>query len=449
MKPSKHPATTLHPLEIIRKAKKAIPYAPGEIQLWVSAITAKKIPDYQITAWLMAVRLNGLLPNDALELTRAMKNSGTTLRWPKSASPLIDKHSTGGVGDKVTIILAPLLAACGVAVPSIAGRGLGHTGGTIDKLESIPGYSANLTPKTMQSSIRQAGCFIASQTKDLAPADKILYALRDVTETVDCIPLIVSSILSKKLAAHPDALVLDVKCGDGAFMEKRKDALALARALQSTAEKLGLPCSAAVTDMNEPLGWAVGNAIEINECVEVLQGTARPSSLDLLELTLELGQEMLRLANPKMNQPIAREILLEALTSGKALANFYKMLIAQGASPSKVKSYFPLPLSPLKTELKAQATGFVSAIASRQFGTQLIDLGGGRSKATDKITHGAGVELLKKVGDPVRKGEPWLRIYSERRPTPETLSRLSTCMKVSTTRPRSNKRRLIQWIRSV
>ena len=391
------------PQWLIEKTRDGRPLSDAEITELVDGFTRGRIPDYQMAAWAMAVYFRGLTPPETAALTRAMLATGDRLHTEQIPHPKVDKHSTGGVGDKISIILAPLAAACGMAVPMISGRGLGLTGGTLDKLESIPGYRTNLSPAEFLDIVATCGCSIIGQTDRLAPADRKLYALRDVTGTVPSIPLITASILSKKLAEGLDALVLDVKFGSGAFMQSAVDAEQLARSLLAVASQMGLRTAALLTDMNEPLGHAVGNALEIRECLAVLHGQGPE---DVLRLTYALGVEMLLLAGVVPDAAQAETRLKQALTSGAALERFRDMLRLHGSAAAVADEPNRLPTARHQLRVVADQAGFVSAVDAERVGRAALLLGAGRTKTEDRVDHAAGVSNLVKVGMPVQKGSP-------------------------------------------
>jgi pyrimidine-nucleoside phosphorylase len=332
-----------------------------------------------------------------------MLNSGVTFQWPAGEAPKVDKHSTGGVGDKVSLPLAALLACCDVQVPMISGRGLGATGGTLDKLESIPGFRTNLSTEEMQLICRRVGCVISGATEDLVPADRKLYALRDVTGTVPSIPLITASIMSKKLAEGLDALVLDVKHGSGAFMKTLDQARRLAQLMADTGRRMGVPTTALITDMNQPLGRMAGNAVEVNESMDALRGEG---PRDLMEVTLELGAALLLLAKRETKPDAARARLQKAIDSGAGMEKFREMVAAQGGNLD-----VPRPVAPAN-ELPSPRTGFVVAIDTEQLGRAIIELGGGRKRLGDKLDRSVGLETLVRLGERVDVGQPLLRVFA-------------------------------------
>lgn len=397
----------LRPTELIVRKRDGKEHSEREIRTLVADFTSGALADYQMSAWLMAALLRGLSERETVWLTEAMVDSGKRLELKETLSPCIDKHSTGGVGDKLSIPLAPLVAACGLKVPMIAGRGLGHTGGTLDKLESIVGYDVRIPVPRFRQVLRRAGASIMGATDAIAPADRRMYALRDVTGTVESRPLIVASILSKKLAVGLDGLVLDVKCGGGAFMRTPKDARLLAQNLVRVATALGTRTVALVTNMDEPLGTTIGNALEIQESVAILRGEG---PADSTELTLRLGEEMLLLADKKANitksaRGAARARLEQALSSGRALEVFAKMVELHGGDPAFIERPDRLPQARHRIAVRASAGGIVQAIDARILAEVALELGAGRTRAEDEIDPAVGVELLKKRGDRVEAGE--------------------------------------------
>lgn len=389
--------------EIISRKRDGHSLEANEIEYLVQGYAQDEVPDYQMAAFAMAVYFQGMTESETANFTRQMVESGDQLKWP-SHPPAVDKHSTGGIGDKVSIPLAPLLACCDVVVPMISGRGLGATGGTLDKLEAIPGYRTNLSNDEFRSVVNFCGCSIASASESLAPADKRLYALRDVTATVPSIALITASILSKKIAEGIDALVLDVKWGSGAFMKTIDDAKALSRSLVSVGNQLGLQTTAMVTDMNQPLGRMIGNAVEINESIDILQGKG-PS--DVTTLTLELGSRLLVAVKTCPTLDVAREMLQSKIDNGAGYERFLEMVKAHGGDLSQ-----PLPVAS-KHVVTAGENGFLSRINAERLGLAVIEMGGGRKKIGDPIDPATGIEFLKRIGDPVEKGEPIANVFSD------------------------------------
>jgi pyrimidine-nucleoside phosphorylase len=391
------------PQWIIEKKRNGEALSDGELNFFIGGYTRGDIPDYQMSALAMAIYFRGMTPTETAALTRIMMNSGDLVDTSSLSKPKVDKHSTGGIGDKISLPLAPLVAACGVAVPMISGRGLGITGGTLDKLESIPGYRTSLDVPTFLAVIRECGCSLIGQTERLVPADRKLYALRDVTATVPSIPLIVSSIMSKKLAEGIDGLVLDVKCGRGAFMRTREDARALADALAGVGRALGKRVSVLITAMDQPLGRSVGNALEIAETLDILSGKG---PADSTELTLVLGCEMLILAGVTRDEKTARSLLLDKIASGTALKIFRTMVERHGGDVTVIDHPDRLPRSPLLFAITAPVGGFVQEVDAEKIGRASLLLGAGRTKTTDTIDHAAGLSGLVKIGEKVTKGAP-------------------------------------------
>jgi len=382
---------------------------PTELRELISAYTDGRVPDYQIAALLMAIYFRGLDKTEMSALTNAMLESGKRLDLSRIALPRIDKHSTGGVGDKVSIILAPLIASLGVAVPMMSGRGLGHTGGTVDKLESIPGFRTALSLAEAERQISKVGCAMLSQTSEIVPADRKLYALRDATATVEVIPLIASSIMSKKIAESLTGLVLDIKRGSGAFLPKLDDELALASAMIDLGSQYDCPVVALLTAMDRPLGWACGNALEVVECVEILKG-AGPQ--DLLEVTLALGAEMLQLAAVCSSADAARQLMRESIASGSALRKLEEIIVAQGGDNRILRDTSLLPRAPHRSAFNAARDGIVEAVEPRAVGYGVIALGGGRRNMEDRIDPSVGYVLTAKPGDKVTKGQPLATIHA-------------------------------------
>jgi pyrimidine-nucleoside phosphorylase len=393
----------MNPVELIRKKRDGGKLTAGEIGDFVRGYVDEEIADYQMSAWLMAALLRGLDERETTALTQAMLHSGKVLDLRSVRAPKIDKHSTGGVGDKISLCLAPLVAACGVAAPMVAGRGLGHTGGTLDKLEAIPGYRVELAPGRFVRILREVGASIVGQSAQIAPADRRLYALRDVTGTVESIPLIVASILSKKLATGSDGLVLDVKAGRGAFMRTVDEARALARALVRIARRAGLASVALITDMNVPIGRSIGNALETREAIDVLRGGG---PADTRELTLLLGAEMLVLGRRARGLGDARRKLERALDDGSALERFARMVKAHGGDPRVADDPGRLPRARVRLPLLARRSGVLAAVDPLELGFVAVGLGAGRTRADQAVDPGAGIELCHQVGERVERGEP-------------------------------------------
>lgn len=395
--------------EIIGKKRDSKKLTKDEIEYFISGYTGGEIPDYQASALLMAIFINGMDAEETFHLTLSMMNSGKVLDLSSIPGIKVDKHSTGGVGDKVSLILAPLVASCGVTVPMISGRGLGHTGGTLDKLESIPGFCTDLPLTGFVKILGEIGVCMIGQTKEIAPADRKLYALRDVTATVDCIPLIAASIMSKKLAEGADAFVFDVKVGNGAFMQDKKQAVLLAKNLIGIAKRFDKKAVALFTDMNEPLGEAVGNSSELVEAIRALKGKAHP---DLMEVTMALGVRMLILGKKAKTEKEAEKKLKQVFVSGQALAKFREIIRKQGGNPNVLDDYRLLPTAKHKITVKSDREGYVQSIDTMKIGISAVKLGAGRERMESKIDPGVGFWIKKKVGDQVRQSEPLAFVFS-------------------------------------
>ena len=422
--------------ELIRRKRDRGRLSEEEIEELVDGFASGRVPDYQMAAMLMAIFFRGMTADETTALTLAMMNSGDVFDLSSIPGPKVDKHSTGGVGDKVSLVLAPLVAACGVTVPMVSGRSLGHTGGTLDKLESIPGFRTDLSYAQFRKNISDVGLCIMGQTKRMCPADRKLYALRDVTATVDSIPLISASIMSKKLAEGVDGLVLDVKTGCGAFMTRPVQARKLARTLISIGTQLGKKVVALVTDMSEPLGEAVGNGVEVVEAIEALKGRWRP---DLEEVTLALGGEMLVLAGLASSPAQARRLLMRALSRGLGLEKLRQTIMAQGGNPKVVDDYTLLPQPAYRVGVNAASAGFVRSIDALQVGILGVGLGVGRQTLESKIDHSAGFLFKKKVGDKVEKSAVIADVQgSNEARVKEAASRLSALIAISGTAPRGH-----------
>lgn len=391
-------------LDIIAKKRDGGRHTPGELAFVARGAAKGLIPDYQLSAWLMAVLCRGMDEKETVLLTRAMADSGEMLGLGAIKRPKADKHSTGGVGDGVSLALAPLAAACGLAVPMMSGRGLGHTGGTLDKLESIEGFRVRLDLPEIRAQVRDLGFCLFGQTGALAPADRTLYALRDATATVPARPLIVGSILSKKVAEELDALVLDVKVGSGAIFRDKKSARELARALVKTSKGLGMPTVAVLTAMEQPLGRFVGNALEVRQAIEILRGDETAS--DYLECLLALGGWMLKLSGLSKTPEAGAMLMRSKIKDGSGYRLFRDCVKAQGGSVAMIDDISLLPKAKLSRTVRAAKSGFVSALDARKVGHAAVMLGAGRAFKEQKLDYGAGLELLKKVGDRVTKGEP-------------------------------------------
>jgi len=398
----------MHILDILLKKRNGGTLSREEIQFAIDRYTAGDIPDYQMSALLMAVFINGMDDSETGALTEAMLHSGDVLDLSDIPGRKVDKHSTGGVGDKTSLILGPIAAAAGVRVPMISGRGLGHTGGTLDKLEAIPGFRVGLTEAEFRRGIAEIGFCLVGQTSRIAPADRKIYALRDVTATVDSIPLIVASIMSKKLAEGIDALVLDVKTGRGAFMKTLADSRRLARALVSTGNAVGKKTIALITEMSQPLGTLVGNALEVEEAILTLRGEGPD---DLTALSLELAAEMILLAGLADDLPAARRIARDQVESGRALEIMRRQVAFQGGDPAVVDDPGRLPAAPHRVSVKAPRAGHVQAIDAEKIGLAVVHLGGGRLTKEDLIDPAVGIRLIRKVGEVVAVGEPLAEVH--------------------------------------
>ena len=396
--------------DLIAKKRDGKALTTEEINWMIQGYTDGTIPDYQMSSMCMAILLKGMDDREVLDLTSAMVSSGDVLDLSPIEGVKADKHSTGGVGDKTSLVLCPMVAACGVKIAKMSGRGLGHTGGTIDKLESFPGFSTELTDEQFYDNVNRHGIAIMGQTADMVPADKKLYALRDVTGTVPSIPLIVSSIMSKKLASGADVIVLDVKCGDGSFMKTLEGAEELARNLTRIGRLADKKCAAIITDMDQPLGIAVGNALEVKEAISVLKGEDPDG--DLMRLCLALGSCILTEAGFARDRAEAEQMLREAVTSGRALGKLAEMVRAQGGDDRAVYDPSLLPQAPVVRELLSPTAGYVSRIHAESVGLVSMGLGGGRAKKEDRIDLSVGVVLYKKVGDPVEVGEPLAVVHA-------------------------------------
>jgi pyrimidine-nucleoside phosphorylase len=399
---------TFRAIDVIRKKRDGHELSRNEIESLVNAYTLNAIPDYQVSAWLMAVVLRGMTRAETAALTDAMLRSGEVLDLSSLPAKKVDKHSTGGVGDKTSLVLAPLVAAAGVAVPMISGRGLGHTGGTLDKLEAIPGFNVNLPVAEFRRVLETCGCAMIGQTAEIAPADRKLYALRDVTGTVESPYLICASIMSKKLAEGIDALVLDVKTGSGAFMKSEKDAAFLAELMVETGERMDKQVVALITDMDQPLGNMIGNALEVVEVVEVLRGEGPE---DLRQLCLELAGWMLRLGGISNTVADGKKQSEKLIASGKALDKFRQMVELQGGDPKTIDDPRKLPQARQTMTLSSPRSGYLASLQCEQVGTACVILGGGRERKEDAVDPAVGIVLHRKVGEAVSPGEPMATIY--------------------------------------
>ena len=395
-------------VELIRKKRDGKELTREEIEFIVSGYTRNEFPDYQISAFLMAALIRGLSRSETAALTEAMLHSGQVLDFSELSGKKVDKHSTGGVGDKTSLIISPIVAAGGVKVPMISGRGLGHTGGTLDKLESIPGFNVNLSLDQFRSVLGKIGCAMIGQTAEVAPADKKLYALRDVTGTVESPYLICASIMSKKLAEGVDALVLDVKTGSGAFMKDDKDAAFLAELMVETGERMGKKMVALITDMDQPLGNAIGNALEVEECIEIMRGKGPE---DLRILTIELCGWMFYLGERTKTVDEGKKLAQEMISSGKALEKFRELIEIQGGDPLVVDHPYRLPRARHTVTLHAKADGFVTGIECEQVGIAGVLLGGGRQKKEDSVDPAVGILLNRKVGEYMHRDDTLCTVH--------------------------------------
>ncbi|MGA8342258.1 MAG: thymidine phosphorylase [Candidatus Sulfotelmatobacter sp.] len=399
---------TFRAIDVIRKKRDGLDLSRGEIEGLVNAYTNGDIPDYQVSAWLMAVVLKGMTRPETAALTDAMLHSGDVLDLSSLPAKKVDKHSTGGVGDKTSLVLAPLAAAAGVVVPMISGRGLGHTGGTLDKLEAIPGFNVDLSVAEFRRVLEICGCAMIGQTAEIAPADRKLYALRDVTGTVESPYLICASIMSKKLAEGIDALVLDVKTGSGAFMKNEKDAAFLAELMVETGERMGKKVIALITDMDQPLGDKIGNALEVIEVVEVLRGGGPE---DLRDLCLELAGWMLHLGGVSSTVAEGKLQSAKLISSGRALEKIRQMVELQGGDARVIDDAKRLPHAQRTTQVSSARSGYLASMQCEQIGTACVILGGGRERKEDSVDPAVGIVLHKKVGDRVSAGEPLATIH--------------------------------------
>jgi len=407
--------------QIIALKRDQLPLSTEQIEWFIQAYTDGSLPDYQMAALSMAICIHGMDKAEIRALTIAMLQSGVTLSWPHDARLRVDKHSTGGIGDKVSLILAPLLACCDVWVPMISGRGLGITGGTLDKLESIKGFRTDLSLEELQRLTEQVGCVITGTTKEIAPADRKLYALRDVTATVPSIPLITASIMSKKLAEGIGALVLDVKCGGGGVVRNMADARALAESLVEVGTAMGVSTTALIPDLNPPLGKMVGNAVEVNEAVALLKGEGPK---DLREVTLALGAEALISSRLATDKKEAHRRLEEILESGQASEKFSEMVCAQGGNLEQVCQVAT------PTSILANRGGYVSGVDAAQLGRIVVQLGGGRQRMSDQVDHAVGLEMRVRIGDVVEEGEELLRVFARKEATDPLITNLRSAIAI-------------------
>jgi pyrimidine-nucleoside phosphorylase len=407
----------MNPVEIIAAKRDGKELSNDEIFYFVKGFTNGDIPDYQMSAFLMAVVFKSMTPRETAALTIAMLESGERVVFDPLNKLYVDKHSSGGIGDKVSIVLAPMVAACGLKVPMLSGRGLGHTGGTLDKLESIPGYRTDLSMHEFKEGVDKVGCVISGQTPEIAPADRKMYALRDVTATVESIPLICGSILSKKFAAGPNSIVFDVKCGNGAFMKTTEQAYQLGRSLADICKAMNKGAAFLITDMNQPLGIAAGNALEIDECVEALNGKG---PADLMEITYALGERMLALGGVAAGDK-AVELMKKAIADGSALGKFFEMVEYQKGKIDLMAARKPLAPAKRVFEAAANRDGFVQAVDTYRLGRLVIEMGGGRTRVGETIDLSVGFKIFKRIGDYVKAGDAIFEIHSSGKPSEDYL----------------------------
>lgn len=398
----------MRPQDLIEKKRDGQELTREEIAFLVRGYTDGSIPDYQMAAWLMAGFLRGLSEGETVALVEEMLYSGVVLSHDEIPLPKVDKHSTGGVGDKTSLVIAPVVAACGAAVPMISGRALAHTGGTLDKLEAIPGFRTNLTLDEFRFVLARCGLSLIGQTEEIAPADRKLYALRDLTATVPFRPFMCASIMSKKLAEGIDGLVLDVKTGNGAFMRRQEDSLALAEAMAQIGRRMGKRVTALITDMNQPLGRWVGNAVETREAIEMLRGDLDG---DFAEICLELAARMLLVAGVRTEAETARQAAVDSIRSGAALEKFQTVIELQGGDPRVCDDPTLLPQGEFQATFAADRDGYVAGIATDEIGRVIMDWGGGRARLEDRIDYGVGLYVHAKLGDLVKAGDPLMTAY--------------------------------------
>jgi len=432
-------------VEVIRKKRDGHELTREEVEAVVAGYTSGEFPDYQVSSFLMAALIRGLSRAETAALTDAMLRSGQVLDFTDLPAVKVDKHSTGGVGDKTSLLLSPIVAGGGLYVPMISGRGLGHTGGTLDKLEAIPGFSVNVTLAQFRDILRRVGCAMIGQTAEIAPADKKLYALRDVTGTVESPFLICASIMSKKMAEGIDALVLDVKTGSGAFMKDPKDAEFLAELMVETGQRMGKKVVALLTDMDQPLGRYIGNALEVEECIQLLKGQV-DGNQDLLDLTHELAAWMFYLGGRSKTVADGRKLSEELLASGKALAKFREMVAAQGGDPAICSDPSRLPKAKFTADIAAETVGNVAAIQCEQMGFASLILGGGRLRKEDAVDPSVGIVLHQKVGSAVRRGDPLCTVhYNDEKKFDEARTMIVKAYTISSEKP-APARRLVQKV---
>ncbi|GAA4849256.1 pyrimidine-nucleoside phosphorylase [Paenibacillus vulneris] len=415
-------------VDLIEKKRDGKELTTEEIDFIIDGYTKNEIPDYQVSALAMAIFFQDMTERERADLTMAMVNSGETIDLSAIEGIKVDKHSTGGVGDTTTLVLAPLVAALGIPVAKMSGRGLGHTGGTIDKLEAIEGFHVEISKEQFVDLVNRHKIAVIGQTGNLTPADKKLYALRDVTATVNSIPLIASSIMSKKIAAGSDAIVLDVKTGAGAFMKTAEDAEELAQAMVRIGNNVGRKTMAVISDMSQPLGYAIGNALEVKEAIDTLQGKGPK---DLEELCLALGRQMVFLANKAASLEEAEEKLREVIRNGKALEKFKSFIANQGGDPSVVDHPEKLPQAAYQIEVPAKEDGIVAEIVADEIGTAAMLLGAGRATKESEIDLAVGLMLKKKIGDPVKKGESLVTIHTNRQDVQEVMDKIYANIRIA------------------
>lgn len=413
---------------LIEKKRDGLELSTEEIKYMIGEYCSGAIPDYQMSAMCMAILFRGMNDREILDLTLTMRDSGNLIDLSGIEGIKADKHSTGGVGDKTSLVLCPMVAACGLKIAKMSGRGLGHTGGTLDKLESIPGMRINLNKSEFFDVVNNVGFSIVGQTENIDPADKKLYALRDVTGTCPSVPLIVSSIMSKKLASGSDIIVLDVKVGEGSFMKTMEDAEELAVRLRDVGISAGKKCAAVISDMSQPLGYTIGNALEVKEAVAVLRGN---ESGELLDLCLTIGSAMLVLAGKAKDESEAAAMLIKTITGGSALNTLAAMVQAQGGDPKAIYDVSLLPKAKYRTEVRAEKSGYVSSIAAKELGIVSMELGGGRKTKEDVIDPSVGLVLNKKVGDRVEKGELLATVHHGDKYSSEFYSRVLNAFSIS------------------
>ncbi|HLV10203.1 MAG TPA: pyrimidine-nucleoside phosphorylase [Halanaerobiales bacterium] len=426
----------MRPYDIIYKKREGQELSREEIKYLIDGFTSGRIPDYQISAWAMAVFFQGMSSRETADLTMTMVESGEQVDLSPIPGIRVDKHSTGGVGDTTTLVLAPLVAAAGVPVAKLSGRGLGHTGGTIDKLESIPGFRTELSREEFLDKINKTGLAVAGQTADLTPADRKLYALRDVTATVESISLIASSIMSKKLAGGADGIVLDVKTGNGAFMKRPEDARKLAEAMVKIGKELDKRVISVISDMNQPLGRVVGNALEVREAIRILKGEDLDASNRLRELCLNLGATMLVLAEKVQEPDEGYRLLEKLLDKGKALDKFREFVLSQGGNDKVIDDPSLLPVAQYAAEVRAEKSGYITAIAADKLGLLAMELGAGRVKKGDEIDPAVGLELNISMGKRVEVGDTLAVIHlNEKTVREQIINRFRGLYKINDSKP--------------